>query len=107
MFTTKYMKNQPKAAKRRAKKYEDGGYVDADVQSDDDEIRAQAAAGRRTHSTSDYMKDFRIEHSYSDRRDGRSSPEQAIDKITAQGRKKSSDYYGKKDADTAATGGRK
>lgn len=35
MFTTKYMKNQPKPAKRRIKKYEDGGAVEGDSEADE------------------------------------------------------------------------
>lgn len=55
MFTTKYMKNQPKPAKQRVKRYEDGGPVassTADGESDDTvEIAENLPKGIRSEWT--------------------------------------------------------
>jgi hypothetical protein len=107
MFTTKYMKNQPKPAKRQVKKYGEGGYVDPEVQTDENEIDAQTAIGRVEEEPSNYVKDRAVIRESGDRSNGRSSPEQAINKIAAQGRDKAANYYARKDIGTIISGGRK
>ena len=57
MFTTKYMKTQPKSAKpakRRVKKYEDGGQVESDTEA----ARATAQAYNDAISNSEQRRDY-------------------------------------------------
>jgi hypothetical protein len=104
MYTTKYMKNQPK---QKIKKFSEGGYVDArDIQTDEDEINYQAAAGRTRDYVPQVMRDHEIEAAPPDRRMDRYSVERAIDKTMATSRRKAADSSLQKDTRTRVRGGK-
>ena len=58
MFTTKYMKNQPKPAKQRGKRYEEGGSVskDNDMETIRDPSDGSVMLVRKGTSPQDYYK---------------------------------------------------
>lgn len=67
MFTTKYMKNQPKPAKQRVKRYEEGGSVSndkVDVKTDQDDemetIRSPEGAVTKIRKGVDPEKYYRL-----------------------------------------------
>lgn len=99
MFETKYHKPTVGSSRRLTKQFAKGGYVDPDIQTDAEMVDEQMASNRLDQSGSDRSKDSEIAFKGGDR--GRlSSPERAIDSISAQARIKNTKSDREKDGKT-------